>query len=176
MHQQERVFLDDGIVYVSDRRLTYQRETYALANLEYISVRKIGSAQMMRSPNWKKASGIGVLYLCVGICSSVVSANLSQLMLTIGAGFLLMVGGMILFQTILPTYLIVVGGNAGPQPLIKGKDRLFIEKVADALNQAIAAQHGNVISNSYNTNISHSFNNASNIALGNSAQTGQPPR
>lgn len=92
------------------------------------------------NPHWKKASGI---WCAICFCRHVqqcVNSDLSQVLPTIG------VSGPVLFQTMWPTYLIVVGGNAGTPSLIQGKDHLCIE------------------------------NNASNIALGNGAQAGEPPR
>lgn len=178
MNQQERIFLDDGTVFVSDRRLVlHTRETYAIANLEYVSARKMGVATLKDNPNWRKAAGLGLLYFFIGGLCSVYATNLSQIMLTIGAGLLVVVVATLLFQMALPTYVIVVGGNFGTQPLIKGKNRQYIEKVADAINQAIAARHANVLNTSYHTNtISNSFNHASNIAFGNGAHAGEKPR
>jgi len=180
MSLHEHVFLDDGSVYVSDRRLIYNTETYSIANLDYVGTRKIGAASIIANPNWRKAAGVSLLYLVTGTLCSIYSPNLSQIILLIGGVLLVIASSIILFQVTLPTYVVEIGGNFGKQPLIKGKDRQYMEKVTHAINQAISAGHGNIIhhtgnvihhtGNITNNNISHSFNNASHIALGNGAQ------
>lgn len=178
MNLHEHIFLDDGTVYVSDRRLVIsQRETYAIANLEYVSARKMGVSTLLANPQWRKGLGIGLLYLFTGTLCSMYATNLSQILLLIGLGLLMLALGAFLFQYTLPTYVIVVGGNFGTQPLIKGKNRHYIEHVADAINQAISARHEQIINNSYqSTTISDSFHHASHIAFGNGAHSGEMPQ
>lgn len=178
MNPQEHIFLDDGMVYVSDRRLVIaQRETYAIANLEYVSTRKMGVSSLLANPNWRKGLGVGLLYLCIGALCNIYSTGLSQVLLLIGLGVLVIALGILLSQYALPTYVIVVGGNFGMQPLIKGKKRHSIERVAAAINQAISARHEQIINTSYqSTTISHSFNHASDIAFGDGAHSGETPR
>lgn len=130
---EERVFYDQDGVRITNKRAIIGETTYALANVTSVSVgRKVpsslpGGALLV----------VGVLLLFAGFASR---ESTESLLLCGGLGAVLALAGIVALRGSMPSYYVSIVGAGGEQQALGGRSQADLQKIADALNDAIASR------------------------------------
>jgi len=117
--QQEKVFFKDSTVTVTQSRYICSGKTYAMRNISSVSIFKI-----------EKSRKGAIVLLIVGILLLIPEG-------TRIIGLILAVLGGIWVYTIKDEYAVRISTNAGEANSLVDKDEAYIQKIVDALNDAI---------------------------------------
>lgn len=123
----EKTFYSDNSVQVTSSRVVMPGTTYALRNIS--SVRTL-----VFTPSHSLDIAlivIGIIILLIGISSSAGAAFV---------GLILAGAGIALFMTKKPDYLVRLGTNAGEQDGIRSKDKVYIDRIVNAINESIISK------------------------------------
>lgn len=128
----ERVFLDDNSVYVSNTKVILAGTTYATANITSVSKRftpaskgcavlltVLGALMMLGSlgPLFSKDFGAGLLMFLV--CGAIVAAGVAWL------------------RSLKPTYYVVLASASGEREGMSSKDHDLVNRIISAITEAI---------------------------------------
>lgn len=200
MNQQEHVFLDNGSVRVSDSSVALRKGgVYPLASLSQVTFARLASKRLGTG----LLVFFGLLFLVISWLLSSLGTNLNDnpyissyqdsvpYEVKIGLVLLLLAVIRTVFQIALPVYVVLLKGTFGSAQPLKSRNRRHIEQVVVAIQQAMHQTasgrnvsgpiviHNNprfVNTPTFNNNlIRGSFNDSSDIAVGNDAQVTRPP-
>ncbi len=153
MSNSEITFYQDQSVFITNTRAVIGGKTYAMANITSVTVGEIAAK---RIPGILIAAIGGPLTCCCGV---LLSAGLTSMfavtlqnqsssgpagalgtILNIGfllVSFLIVVGGVALAIMAKPTYVVKIGSSSGEADALLSKDKEYILKIVNALNDAI---------------------------------------
>ena len=116
--QQEKVFYQDSKVSVTLSRYIAANKTYAMRNISSVSIFKMSQSRTMP-----------ILLLVFGIILVITEVYSFGVTLAL-------IGGIWLF-TIKDKFSVRISTNAGEANSIVSSDKIYIQKIVDALNEAI---------------------------------------
>lgn len=117
--QQEKNFYQDNNVTVTQSRYIAGSKTYAMRNISSVSIFKID----------KSRTG-AILFLVMGILLLIPEGK------RVFGGILAIIGGIWLYS-IKDEYAVRISTNAGEANSLVSKDQAYIQKIVNALNDAI---------------------------------------
>jgi hypothetical protein len=129
---EERSFLNDGGVYVSNTRVVIHGTTYATANIT--SVRK-----HVTPPN----QGCAVLLLIFGALGAIsglavaLGANGDERWTTFVVGAVMLIIGIVWLRSLHPTYNVMLATAAGERQGLTSQDEGIVDRVTAAIADAI---------------------------------------
>jgi hypothetical protein len=123
----EEIIYTDTNVSVSTSRVIISGTTYALRN--------ITSVKMTFTPA-KQGCAIAVIILgvlwAIGIMGS--KGGVAPALII---GAIVVTGGVFWYRAAKPDYHVSIASSAGERPAMTHKDKAYIEKIVDAINEAI---------------------------------------
>jgi hypothetical protein len=123
----EKTFLQEGPVKVTDRRTIIGTITYPMAGITSADVTRQARS---RKSLWLVAAGIPFLLWSL-------LDQTSQYMEFFNIGLFLIVLGTVLLIVAKPTYAVRIGSSGGDQSILRSTDRSFVQRIVDAMNHAI---------------------------------------
>ena len=117
--QNEKTFYQDGHVTVTQSRYVTHSKTYAMRNISSVHI-----FEVVKSRKFPVAMIIVGLFM---LCSD--SARM--------VGFFILAFGVLLLFLIKNEFSVRISTNSGEADSIVSKDKLYIQKIVDALNDAI---------------------------------------
>lgn len=129
---EERAFLNENFVYVSNTRVVIQGTTYSTANIT--SVRKT-----ITPAN----SGCAVLLVIVGVLivlGGIIGVTSNQNGDGAGAivfGIILLAGGILWLRSLKPTYHVMLASASGERQGLSSQDESLVNRVTTAIADAI---------------------------------------
>ena len=117
--QNETAFYQDSLVTVTPSRFVTQSKTYAMRNISSVHIFEIVKSKL-------KAIVLVILGLLL-----LFSKDIFYI------GLILIALGIWWFTSIKNEYAVRISTNAGEANSIVSKDRVYIQKIVDALNEAI---------------------------------------
>jgi Family of unknown function (DUF6232) len=128
---QEKEYYNDGQTLVTSRRAVLNGVTYAMANVTSVSIgqRKEATGCL---PAMLWLGGVG---LALGGIGQVLGGHNEGALLII-SGTLIFISGTSLKKSY-STYFIRIHSGSGAMNTLEGKDRQALQKIVDAINQAI---------------------------------------
>jgi hypothetical protein len=131
---EEKVFLNEGDIFVSNSRIALAGTTYSTSNITSVS--------MASTP---PSRGCAMLLVAIGglCCLAALgtmgdNAGAGFLTLLIGAGIL--AGAIFWFKSLKPTYYLRLSSASGEQRALNTKDLDLINRVVSAVNNAIVSR------------------------------------
>jgi hypothetical protein len=118
--ESERVFLQEGNVSVSDKRFVVGAQTYPLSGITSIK-----SHQQVPSR---------VIPIVIGLFGLLVLAS------SVAGGAIAILVAFLIWFLQKPAYSVVLSTAAGEQQALMAPDRAYIERVVQALNNAVVAR------------------------------------
>lgn len=120
----ERNFMDEGGVLVTNARAVINGTMYSMANISSVSVGVIPASR-----------GGGFVVALVGLIIAAATDGGGQLF-----GAILLIGGLAVALTAKPTFMVRLGSASGEATALSSKDESFVTKVVGALNSAIISR------------------------------------
>lgn len=128
---EERVFLNDNGVYVSNTKVTIHGTTYATANITSVAKRFTPASK-----------GCAVLLVVAGVIA--VLGSFGAFNSSFGDGvvaFLVAAGilaaGVAWFRALKPTFHVILASAAAERQGLSSKDEVLVDRVTTAINDAI---------------------------------------
>lgn len=118
--QTEKIFYQDNNVLVTQSRFIANNKTYAMRNISSVSNYRIT----------KNSTGIYLL-IFIGIIVLIAGGN------GILWGLLLIGVGITLIMTMKDDFSVQINSNSGESKALISKDQMYIQKIVDAINDAI---------------------------------------
>ncbi len=118
-NQSEIQFYQDGIVTVTQSRFVTQSKTYAMRNISSVHIFEI-----------EKSRVAPVIMILIGVPFLFSGDNFWIGLIIIALGILWLI-------SIKNEYAVRISTNAGEANSILSKDRIYVQKIVDALNDAI---------------------------------------
>jgi len=132
---EEKAFLTESNVYVSNARIVIAGTTYALSNITSVSKRM--------TPASTGCSTViilfGVIILLIGLVHFGVRHVITGLVLIIIA-VLAAGGGVYSFKSQKPTYHILLASSSGETEALSSQDEAVVDRIVNAINQAIVSR------------------------------------
>ena len=125
---EERAFLNEGNVYVSNTRVVIDETTYAMANVT--SVRKAVVPA-------KRGCAILVLLLGVLIIVSAVAETAHSDWGTIAVGIVVLLIGIGWYQGLKPRYVVMLASSSGETRGLSSPDENLVDRTINAITSAI---------------------------------------
>lgn len=129
---EERVFLNDSNVYVSNTKVVLYGTTYATANITSVAKRftpaSKGCAILLIA-----FGGLALLVALSAFDSSNAGASATVILLT-GA---ILAAGVLWLRSLKPTYHVFLASAAAERQGLSSKDESFVDRVTIAINDAI---------------------------------------
>ena len=122
----EKTFLQEGPVKVTDRKTIIGTVTYPMAGITSANV-----TRQARSRKSLRLVAAGIPFLLWSLIDQT-----SQFMEFFNIGLFLIVLGTILLIMAKPTYAVQIGSSEGDQSILRSTDRSFVERIVDAMNHA----------------------------------------
>ncbi len=116
----EKVFYKDSTVIVTQSRYVTGNKTYIMRNISSVTISRITESRF--GPK---------LITIIGILIIFISTNLQAL------GGLLIILGIIWYILIKDSFTVRISTNSGEVNSLRSKDKLYIEKIIKAINNAI---------------------------------------
>jgi len=116
----EQVFLDERGVSVSNSRMMYEGQTYAMSGITSV-----------KSFEKKPSRIIPVILIIIGLIVMAAGGG------GIAVGLLLIAGGIALWILMKADYSVVLTSSSGEAKAYTSKDRDFVTRVISAVNEAI---------------------------------------
>lgn len=118
MEAQEKVFYQDSNIQVSNSRLMIGSQMYPIRNISFVGM---GSIEPKRF--WANfLIGWGIICILAGV---------------IFGGVVLIGIGVAMYFLQKPNYIVNIQSNSGMVEAYKSQDRIYIQTIVDALNEAI---------------------------------------
>jgi hypothetical protein len=117
---EEQVFLNEGGVSVSNSRMMYEGQTYAMSGIT--SVKTFEKTPSRKGP---------IVLIVIGLL--MLAAGKSALVL----GLLLLAGGIAWWVISKPDYSVLLTSASGEAKAYSSKDKEFVSKIVGAVNNAI---------------------------------------
>lgn len=134
--QAEKVFYDQGGVRVTSARFQVGAQTYAMASVNSVTYQK---REAETGTGWALAILGGVFLLIVALV--LVASGFSMAVAVFGGGSLVMlVGGVSIVRSALPTFLVVLTTANGQSTALSNQDSTVVEPVVRALNEALVSR------------------------------------
>jgi uncharacterized protein DUF6232 len=129
---EEKAFLNDGAVYVSNSRVVLQGTTYATANITSVSKRitpaNTGCATLM----------IAVGALCLlGTLVALIAGTGSDMWGLVLISAIIIGVGVLIFRSQKPIYHVVLASSSGERQGLTTRDELLVNRVVGAITEAI---------------------------------------
>lgn len=125
---EETTFYSENAVQVTSSRVVMPGATYALRNISSV-----------RTLEFKPSHTLDIALIIIGVIILLIGASAKSA----GAvlfGLVLAGAGVALFVTKKPEYVVKLGTNAGEQDGFRSKDKLSIDKIVNAINEAIISK------------------------------------
>jgi hypothetical protein len=130
----EKVFLSEGDIFVSNSRIALAGTTYSTSNITSVSMASIppsrGCAMLLVAT--------GGLFCLAALGTMGDNAGAGVLSLVIGAGIL--AGAIFWLKSLKPTYHLLLSSASGEQRALNTKDHDLIHRVVSAVNNAIVSR------------------------------------
>lgn len=117
---QEKVFYKDNNVTVTQSRFIADNKTYAMRNISTVAVSEVADKHLFER-----------IMLFIGILLAIADGS------TRIAGVLLIVGGLALMMFKKTKYAVRISTNAGEVNSMISNDKVYIQEIVNALNDAI---------------------------------------
>lgn len=127
----ETTILEEGDVIITNRRAVIGPKTYAMSDVTSVGMTKAGSAA---------GCVIAALMsggLLLGLFSFVSDIYNSQYCLT---GFICLGSAMVVAFNTPPNYIIQISSMSGRADILQSMDKDYLERIIDAINDAIVAR------------------------------------
>lgn len=124
MSVPETIYFQDGNVVITSTRAWVQGKTFAMANITSVSLYE-------QSPNqlpWAIAAMFGV---------AVVACGFDGINIRTVLGILIFLAAIGMSFTVKPQYIVKIGSASGEANGISSPDRGYIQKIVNAMNEAI---------------------------------------
>ena len=123
---EEKIFLDEGGIKVTNARFIVPAQTYALSG-----VTSVKSLREDPSKKWP------IILLVIGAIIMLAGFENKDGMGGIFVGILIIAGGAFWLYSIKPNFFVVLNSSSGEARSLESKDSGFISRVISALNDAI---------------------------------------
>lgn len=118
MEAQEKVFYQDSIIQVSNSRLMIGSQMYPIRNISFVGM---GTIEPKRF--WANfLIGWGIICILAGVFFG---------------GIILIGIGVAMYFLQKPNYIVNIQSNSGMVEAYKSQDRIYIQTIVEALNEAI---------------------------------------
>jgi hypothetical protein len=128
----ERVFLNEGNLYVSNTKIVLSGTTYATANITSV-------AKRFTPPS--RGCAIALIILgALGFLATLVAFKAAEAGQSVGGIFvavLILASGILWFRTLKPTYHVVLASASGEQQGLSSKDNALVDRAIAAITNAI---------------------------------------
>jgi hypothetical protein len=121
----EKVYYSDGEITVTNTRAIMGGKTYAMANVTSVS---LGQTQQ------ESSCGYALLFLGILLAFGLLRSDTSFVGLI---GILVVICGLFMLIQKSSEYVVRIGSASGETDALKNKDPQYIQKIVDAVNQAI---------------------------------------
>jgi hypothetical protein len=128
----EQTFFNEGGVLVTNARFVSQGQTHAISG--------ITSVKRVKTEPSKKGPVILIVIAILAILGAIGSGGASKDVGTVIFMVLLLIGGIAWFLALKPTFYVVLSSASGEQKAHYCKDVGAIEKIVEAINNAIIAR------------------------------------
>ncbi len=125
----ENVLLDENGFFVSSARFVHNKQTYAMSGVTSVN-------QYIEQPS-RKWPIIIIIFGVLTFFQSLAFINTVPGVLSAIIGAMLILLGVWLYRRKVPLYGVVLHSASGQQRAAECPDRMFIERIISALNQAI---------------------------------------
>ncbi|GIV87342.1 MAG: hypothetical protein KatS3mg054_1371 [Chloroflexus sp.] len=122
----ETIYYQDENITVTNTRAIFGTKTFAMANIASVSMVEIPPN---RGPAIAAALG-GLLFAC--ICMALDGRWLSLIVLVLGIAIAIAIA-----VSVKPTYAVRIASTSGESNVLTSKDREYIQKIVNAVNEAI---------------------------------------
>ena len=116
----EQVFLDDRGVSVSNSRMMYEGQTYAMSGITSV-----------KSYEKKPSRILPIILIIIGLIAMAAGKG------AIIVGLLFVAGGIVAWALMKPDYSVVLTSSSGETKAYTSKDKGFVLKIISAVNEAI---------------------------------------
>ena len=127
---KETTILQEGPIKITNQRTVIGTLTYSMSDIRSISVTKRAKSY---KPLWLVIVGI-LLIRWVQIEES------GQFLEFFNIGIVLILVGIALVMIAKPTYAVKIGRVSGDDSILRSTNRTFIQRIADAMNNAITCR------------------------------------
>jgi hypothetical protein len=132
MNNQEKVFYDSKNIKITNTRAIFHNTTYALANIASV---KIFTKPPSQAPVALLVIG-GILLGSIGACILSGDSNPGGYVLIV-LGLVAIGLGIYISTKLKPDYLVRISSSSGEVDALKSREKQFIERIVNAINQAI---------------------------------------
>jgi hypothetical protein len=119
----ETTILSEGGVTISTARAVFPTKTYAMSQISSVSMAKVQNTN-------KFLAGLGILLVIVGLGTLLGQHNILGLIIAV-------LGGVAFYYSMRTRYAVVITSSAGEGHALVSSDRAQIERVVNAINEAI---------------------------------------
>jgi hypothetical protein len=125
MAEEVTLYRDDNI-QVTNLRAMLTGKTYAMANITSVSM------------HVEEATRIApIMVIIIGVCGLLIRIATGELQGCAWIGIIALVIGILLFRAATDTYWVRIGSASGEANALRSKDREYIMRIVQALNDAI---------------------------------------
>jgi len=128
---EERVFLNENNIYVSNTKVSLHGTTYATANITSVSKRFTPASK-----------GCAIMLIIMGVLA--VLASFGAFDSSAGDGFMVLLiaaailaAGVFWFRALKPTFHVLLASAAAERQGLSSKDEALVDRVTVAINDAI---------------------------------------
>lgn len=123
---EETVYYSDSAIQVTNARAVLGGKTYAMANITSVTM---GEKPVNRTPGIV----IAIVGLSIAACTSTASNSAGGVIF----GILVLAAGIAIAAIAKPSYIVRLGSASGESDALISKDREYIQKIVNAINEAI---------------------------------------
>jgi len=124
----ETTYYQDGAITISNSRAVLGAKTYAMVNITSVTM---GEKPANRTPGIVLA----LIGLAIAACAGSMGSDSASGGIVIG--ILAIIGGIALAALVKPSYVVRIGSAGGESDALISKDREYIQKIVNAVNEAI---------------------------------------
>lgn len=122
---EEKTYLNQGNVVVTNTRVVIGGKTYAMTNVTSVSMAKQSSSILPP-----------VIAITVGVIIAAIVGGTFGNIIAVAS----IIGGLVLLFTRKPNYVVKIGSASGESDALISNDQDYVQKIVNALNQAIVSR------------------------------------